>query len=103
MTMSNTVYENSSKIDTSSKGIKPNKELIKGNIEFKNIKFSYPTDKNKKLILKGINLSIEAGKRVAIIGKSGAGKSTIISLIERLYEPSEGQILLDGINLMIII
>ena len=97
------LYENSSKIDTSSKGIKPNKELIKGNIEFKNIKFSYPTDKNKKLILKGINLSIEAGKRVAIIGKSGAGKSTIISLIERLYEPSEGQILLDGINLMIII
>ena len=93
------LYEISPKIENLSKNIMPNKELIKGKIEFKNVKFTYPTDKKKELVLKGINLLIEAGKRVAIVGESGAGKTTIMKLIERLYEPSEGQILLDGIDL----
>ena len=93
------LYERVPQINILGKNIKPNKELIKGNIQFKNVKFAYPTDKNKKFILDGINLSIEAGKRVAIVGESGSGKSTTVNLIERLYEPTEGEIFLDGINI----
>ena len=68
---------------------------IKGNIEFKNVNFYYPSDPNKKLILNGINLNFQAGKKIAIIGQSGCGKTTIVSLIERLYDITEGEILLD--------
>ena len=92
------LYKRAPKIFVSQKNIMPDKESIKGKIEFKDVKFTY-NDKNKKLILDGLNLTIEAGKRVAIVGESGSGKSSIMSLIERLYEPSDGQILLDGIDI----
>ena len=75
----------------------PDRNTIKGNIEFKNVKFKYLND--KKFILDGLNLSIEAGKNVAIVGESGCGKTSTVNLIERLYEPLEGEILLDGINI----
>ena len=78
--------------------LKPNKESIKGKIEFKNIKFAYPDDEGKKPVLTGLNLVVEAGKKVALVGESGCGKSTIVNLVERLYEPIEGEVLLDGIN-----
>jgi len=77
----------------------PPRETFKGKIEFKNVKFMYPHDNTKKVILDNFNLTIEPGKKIAIVGESGCGKSTTINLIERLYDPIEGEILIDGINI----
>lgn len=70
-------------------------EEIKGEIEFVNVSFSY----NSKLVLKNINLKIESGKTLAIVGYTGSGKSTLVNLIARLYEVSEGKLLIDGIDI----
>src|SRR5690625_622117 len=69
---------------------------IKGNIEFKNVRFSYIEGEE---VLKGINLHVKPGQTIAIVGATGAGKSTIINLLNRFYEIDEGVILLDGINI----
>lgn len=71
------------------------KKILKGKIIFKNISFSY--DKTK--VLKNIIFNIPANKVTAIVGKSGSGKSTILNLLTKLYEPQKGQILIDDINL----
>ncbi|MGB0525576.1 MAG: ABC transporter ATP-binding protein [Flammeovirgaceae bacterium] len=68
---------------------------LKGNINFENLRFHYPT-RPEIDVLKGINLAIEAGQKVALVGHSGAGKSTIIQLLLRFYQQNEGQILVDG-------
>ena len=94
-----TLSERASQIYISKDNLKPEKKTIKGKIEFKNVKFSYPDEKGEKVVLKGINLKVEAGQKVALVGDSGCGKSTTVNLIERLYEPTEGEILLDGINI----
>ena len=67
----------------------------KGQVTFENVHFSYPARPNQS-ILKGLNFEAEGGKTLAIIGKSGAGKSTIIHLIENFYRPAVGRVLLDG-------
>ena len=68
---------------------------VKGEIQFCDIHFSYPT-RPEVLIFNGLNLDIPSDKVVALVGKSGSGKSTVISLIERFYQPLYRVILMDG-------
>ena len=75
------------------------RDQIVGTIEMKNIKFIYPSDPNKRVILDGLNLNFELSKKVAFVGESGCGKSTTVNLIERLYEATEGEILIDGLDI----
>lgn len=82
--------------DTNPNAHKPNP--FRGEIEFKNVKFKY-SDSQEEDVLKGISFKIDAGKRVAFVGASGSGKSTVVQLIERFYDVSEGVILIDGINI----
>ncbi|KAK2972823.1 hypothetical protein RJ640_028351 [Escallonia rubra] len=70
-------------------------EAVEGNIELREVHFAYPS-RQEKLILKGFSLSIPAGKVVALVGSSGCGKSTIISLVSRFYDPTKGTIFIDN-------
>lgn len=69
------------------------KKLFKGNIEFKNVWFAY---KNEDWVLRDVSFSVPAGQTVAIVGATGAGKTSIINLINRFYEIQKGEILIDG-------
>lgn len=73
------------------------KDKSKFQIEFKNVSFTYPN--TQKQILKNINLKFESGDRVGIIGINGAGKSTIIKLLFKIYIPDHGEIFINGINI----
>ena len=73
---------------------KENWEPIKGDIEFRDVSFHYPDGKEE--IISHFNLKIPAGTNVAIVGETGAGKSTLVNLACRFFEPTEGQILIDG-------
>ncbi|MEM6863642.1 MAG: ABC transporter ATP-binding protein [Bacteroidota bacterium] len=68
---------------------------ILGNIEFKNVSFTY--DDTQITALKDVSFSVKAGQTVAILGKTGAGKSTILDLVARLYDTTEGEICIDGV------
>lgn len=70
-------------------------ENLQGKIEFKDVRFSYIKDEE---VLKGVSLQVEKGQTVAIVGSTGAGKSTIINLINRFYEINSGEICVDGIS-----
>lgn len=70
-------------------------ECFKSTIEFKNVSFRY----EDKVILKDINLTIEKGKTIALVGSSGAGKSTLADLVPRFHDVSEGELLVDGVNI----
>jgi len=71
---------------------------IQGDIEFRDVYFSYPTRPDEQ-IFSGFSLAIQSGTTVALVGQSGSGKSTVISLIERFYDPQLGQVLIDGVDL----
>ncbi|CAN0888665.1 ABC transporter B family member 21 [Linum grandiflorum] len=73
-------------------------EDVRGDIELKDVYFSYPARPDEQ-IFNGFSLYIENGTTVALVGQSGSGKSTVISLIERFYDPHAGEVLIDGINL----
>lgn len=70
---------------------------LRAGIEFRNVSFKYPG--TERLILDGVSFKIEPGKAIALVGENGAGKTTIVKLLSRLYDPVEGQILVDGIDL----
>jgi len=73
-------------------------EDIKGDIELRNVHFRYPARPDVQ-IFAGISLKVPSGKTAALVGQSGSGKSTVISLLERFYDPDSGELLIDGINL----
>lgn len=86
-------------IDTHSSIVKNGTVLannLKGDINFKNVRFSYLKDEE---VLKGISLDVKSGQTIAIVGATGAGKSTIINLINRFYEVDSGTISIDGVSL----
>ncbi|MGE0405130.1 MAG: ABC transporter ATP-binding protein [Candidatus Korobacteraceae bacterium] len=72
------------------------KPIVRG-FEFRNVSFHYPG--NSRLVLDRLNFHLRPGERVALIGENGQGKTTIVKLLTRLYDPTEGQVLLDGIDL----
>lgn len=76
---------------------KPVPELDSYEFEFRNVSFKYPKAEN--YALKNLSLKLNAGERLAVVGLNGAGKSTFIKLLLRLYEPTEGEILLNGVNI----
>jgi len=69
---------------------------LRGDIEFKDIDFSYVEGEK---VLKGLNLSVKAGQKVAIVGATGSGKTTIVNLLTRFYEPDSGSITVDGVDI----
>jgi len=75
----------------------PELSVVKGNIKFQDISFSYP--KTLEDAVKNFNISIDGGSTAALVGHSGAGKSTIVSLLPRFYDPKEGEISIDGQNI----
>ena len=79
-----------------SKPLSPNREKVKGNIEFRHVSFSY---NGEDKVLKDVSFSVRQGETVAIVGATGAGKTSLLHLLERFYEVEEGSILLDGIDI----
>ena len=75
----------------------PLPKVIQKGFEFKNVYFAYPESENQ--ILKNVSFSIKAGEKIAFVGQNGAGKTTLTKLLLRFYEPTFGEILLDGVNI----
>lgn len=71
---------------------------VDGIIELKDVHFSYPSRPQEKIFY-GFSLLIPSGTTMALVGRSGSGKSTVISLVERFYDPQAGEVLIDGINI----
>lgn len=91
----NTIDRNSPLDSSNEEGEKP--ENVQGHLEFRNIKHAYPS-RPEVIVLKNLNLVVPAGKVTALVGASGSGKSTIVGLVERFYDPIGGDVLLDGHN-----
>ena len=71
-------------------------ENLKGQVEFKDVTFRYAA--NSEAVIENVSFRAEAGQTVAFIGSTGSGKSTLVNLIPRFYDVSEGEILVDGVN-----
>lgn len=85
------------KIEQTSEEKIPVPEKIKEGFELRNVHFAYPGSKSE--VLKGVSFKLKAGEKMAFVGQNGAGKTTLIKLFLRFYEPTQGEILLDGINI----
>ena len=83
------------KIEIQDGSVKENFNKINGDIEFANVTFGYNSENT---VLENFNLDVEAGQSIAIVGPTGEGKSTIVNLISRFYEPTQGAILIDGVD-----
>ncbi|KAK3779552.1 hypothetical protein RRG08_045298 [Elysia crispata] len=91
------ILDRKSKIDSfSEEGLQP--QTLTGNISLKGVHFTYPSREDVK-ILNGLDLTVPAGKTVALVGQSGCGKSTVVQLLQRFYDPDAGQVCLDGVDL----
>ncbi|CAI9087895.1 OLC1v1022086C2 [Oldenlandia corymbosa var. corymbosa] len=91
------ILDSKQKIDSSSEEGQV-LSTVNGDIELKHVSFKYPTRPDVQ-IFKDLSLTIPSGKTVALVGESGSGKSTVISLIERFYDPDSGNILIDGVEI----
>ncbi|GJM89644.1 hypothetical protein PR202_ga05852 [Eleusine coracana subsp. coracana] len=91
------IIDKKSKIDPSS-GEGTVLDLVKGDIDFHHISFKYPCRQDVQILI-DFTLNIPSGKNTALVGQSGSGKSTVIALLERFYDPDSGTILLDGVDI----
>lgn len=76
-------------------------ENFVGAVELRDVHFSYPARPDQP-IFSGFSITIPSGMTMALVGESGSGKSTVISLVERFYDPQSGEVLLDGFNLKLL-
>lgn len=83
-------------IDAECSGDEP--AVVKGQLRLEGVSFAYPA-RPDVVVLKGLTLDVPAGKTLALVGSSGSGKSTVVGLIERFYDPLEGRVLLDGVDI----
>ncbi len=88
------ILESDNEVDNGK--MKINEEQFKGNIEFKNIDFSYVEGQK---VLKNFTLSVKPGQKIALVGATGSGKTTVVNLLMRFYDVDSGEILLDGVNI----
>src|ERR1700733_13774324 len=89
-------FEMKPRVESVANGKKPPRPIRRG-FEFRNVSFAYPGTERR--VLKNFNFTLSPGERIALIGENGQGKTTVVKLITRLYDPTEGQIILDGIDL----
>ncbi len=85
------------RVDITDEQADPARLVTKGEVEFKNVTFRYYKN-SSGVVLDNISLKLKAGQTVGIIGSTGCGKSTLVSMIARLYDPDEGEVLVDGVN-----
>jgi ATP-binding cassette, subfamily B, bacterial len=89
-------FEMKPRVESKVNGL-PAPRPIKRGFEFRNVSFTYPGTERR--VLSDFNFTLEPGERIALIGENGQGKTTVVKLITRLYDPTEGEILLDGVDL----
>jgi ATP-binding cassette, subfamily B, bacterial len=89
-------FEMKPRVESKENGLPSPRPVIRG-FEFRNVSFTYPGTQRR--VLSNFNFTLSPGERIALIGENGQGKTTVVKLITRLYDPTEGQILLDGVDL----
>ncbi|MGB6691202.1 MAG: ABC transporter ATP-binding protein [Terracidiphilus sp.] len=89
-------FEMKPRVESKAGGL-PAPSPIKRGFEFRNVSFAYPG--TERMVLRNFNFTLSPGERIALIGENGQGKTTVVKLITRLYDPTEGEILLDGVDL----
>ena len=75
---------------------------VTGTIQLRSVRFRYPTRQNVK-VLRGLTLSVQKGQKLALVGSSGCGKSTVVSLLERFYDVEDGEVVSNGIQSTLIL